>query len=96
MNPRNTVGRAREDQVVRRRREGEILLGVILPRHHEQLLHLGREDTLAAVLGVEEIAEPALGTGRGHTSARCGSSGHTWLSIWFQGPLYSGVVLSTQ
>src|ERR1700738_2702050 len=43
-----------EDQVVRRRREGKILLGVILPRRLQQLSHLGREDIVAAILGVED------------------------------------------
>jgi hypothetical protein len=56
----HAIFRVVEDQVVRRRREGEILLGIILPRRLEQLPHLGREDIVAAVLGVEEIAEPAL------------------------------------
>src|SRR6202163_3764815 len=56
----HAIRRVVEDHVVRRRREGEILLGVILPRRLEQLPHLGREDIAAAVLGVEEIAEPAL------------------------------------
>src|ERR1700716_880473 len=43
----HAICRVIEDQVVRRRREGEILLGVILPRRLEQLSHLGREDVVA-------------------------------------------------
>src|SRR3984893_18623248 len=56
----HAIRRVVEDQVIRRRREGKILLGVVLPRRLEQLPHLGREDIVATVLGVEEIAEPAL------------------------------------
>ena len=56
----HAIRRVVEDQVVRRRCEGKILLRVILPRSLEQLPHLGREDIIAAVLGVEEIAEPPL------------------------------------
>src|ERR1700680_2567820 len=56
----HAVRRVVEDEVVRRRREGKILLGVILPRRLKQLPYLGREDIIAAILGVEEVAEPAL------------------------------------
>src|SRR4029077_1501889 len=56
----HAIRRVVEDYVVRRRREGEILLSVILPRSLEQFPHLGRQNIFAAVLGVEEIAEPAL------------------------------------
>jgi hypothetical protein len=46
----HAIRRVVEDQVVRRRREGKILLGVILPRRFKQLPHLGREDIVVAVL----------------------------------------------